>query len=146
MSDIIVVENFLNNGRYDLVCSWCNNTTKENIKNVFMNMAYKYCDINCIMFVEYMVNKNRGDSFWLELIIEMLLNPYSHLEGAYSSALFFTRELIRTDESVENMEIMFFLNKVPDLNLDKNELIMLSKKILKIEPDNKNVKKFLNEL
>ncbi len=145
MNDMIVVDDFLNNGRYDLLCSWCNNTTKENIKSIFMNMAYEYCDINCIMFVEYMVNQNRKDFFWLELIIEMLLNPYSHLEGAYSSAVFFTRELIRIDESVKNMEMMLFLGRVPDLNLDKSELIILAKKILKIEPDNKSAKNLLKD-
>lgn len=62
--------------------------TKEEIKKAMLYVAYKYYDISCILFLQYMINQGQELSFWLELIIELLLNPLAHIEGAYSCAVF----------------------------------------------------------
>lgn len=58
---------------------------------------------------------------------------------------FFVRELIRHEESIDNMELMLFLGTVPDLSLPKEEIIFIANKILRMDPNNKHARSVIDK-
>ena len=67
----------------------------------------------------------------------MMLNPLCFVEGAYSAALFHARELLAMEKSVENLERVLFFYNIPEKLIEEEEAILISREILKLEPDNK---------
>lgn len=117
----------------------------RSLREVFLNMAYDTESIAICTFLIYMYNKHT-DTIWLDLIIEIMLNPLCHIEGAYSVALFYARELVRVSPSVRNREQLLFFYQLPEKLISEDEAIEVSKEILKQEPDNMVAKKVLYSL
>ena len=65
-----------------------------------------------------------------------MLNPLCFLEGAYSVALFHSRELLKNERNVLNLERILFFYNIPEKLVDKNEAKSIAQEILKLEPDN----------
>ena len=74
---------------------------------------------------------------WIELAIDVMLNLLCFIQGAYSVALFHTRELLAITKSIENLESILFFYKIPEKLVDKKEAQCIVEEILNIEPDNK---------
>lgn len=51
-------------------------------KDLIMSLAYDTESISVYSFLRYMSEKNRTQ-FWLELIIDVMINPLCFIEGAY---------------------------------------------------------------
>ena len=81
--------------------------------------------------------RQTGKTFWTELAIEIMLNPLCHIEGAYSVALFHTRELLAKERNVKNLEMMIFFYHLPEKLVNDKEAKGIAKEILRIEPYNK---------
>ena len=104
-------------------------------KDLIMSLAYDTESISVYSFLRYMSEKNRTQ-FWLELIIDVMINPLCFIEGAYSTALFHTRELLKMNSSVTSMErILFFYNILEKL-VGHTEAKLVAKEIISVEPNN----------
>lgn len=53
------------------------------------------------------------------------------VEGAYSVALFYARELMLIEKNVKNLERILFFYNIPEKLVDKEEAKYISKEILK---------------
>lgn len=104
-------------------------------RDVIMNLAYDTENISIYSFLRYMSEKNRTQ-FWLELIIDVMINPLCFMEGAYSTALFHTRELLKMNSSVRNMERILFFYNIPEKLVGHSEAKLVAKEIIRVEPTN----------
>lgn len=75
-----------------------------------------------------------------------MTNPLCHIEGAYSVALFYARELLKVSPSVRNREQLLFFYQIPEKLISKDEAIEISIEILNQEPDNTVAKKVVYSL
>lgn len=108
---------------------------KNKQRDVIVNLAYDTESISVYSFLRYMSEKNRTQ-FWLELIIDVMINPLCFIEGAYSTALFHTRELLKMNSSVANMERILFFYNIPEKLVGHTEAELMAKEIISIEPNN----------
>lgn len=104
-------------------------------KDLIMSLAYDTESISVYSFLRYMSEKNRTQ-FWLELIIDVMINPLCFIEGAYSTALFHTRELLKINSSVTNMERILFFYNIPEKLVGHTEAKLVAKEIISVEPNN----------
>mgnify|MGYP004626583659 FL=1 len=104
-------------------------------KDLIMSLAYDTESISVYSFLRYMSEKNRTQ-FWLELIIDVMINPLCFIEGAYSTALFHTRELLKMNSSVTNMERILFFYNIPEKLVGHTEAKLVAKEIISVEPNN----------
>ena len=104
-------------------------------RDEIMNLAYGSESIAVYSFLRYMTEKNKTQ-FWLDLTIDVMINPLCFIEGAYSIALFHARELLEINLSSKNLERILFFYNIPEKLVENTEAKLVAKKIIEIEPDN----------
>lgn len=104
-------------------------------KKLILLLAYDSESIAIYSFVRYMVEKYKTQ-FWLELSIDIMINPLCFVEGAYSIALFHAKELLEMDLSIKNLERILFFYNIPEKLIDDAEAEAIAKKIIELEPEN----------
>ncbi len=134
-----MMENFKKNllqGKYKEAEETCKTMDVNSIRDMVMTVAYDTENICIYGFIQYMIEKTRKAS-WIELAIDVMLNPLCFIEGAYSVALFHARELLLIEKNVNNLERIIFFYNIPEKLVDEEEAKCIAKEILKVEPDNK---------
>lgn len=58
------------------------------------------------------------------------------IEGAYSIALFHSRELLEMKLCITNLERILFFHNIPEKLVEDDEAELVAKKIIEIEPNN----------
>lgn len=132
------MENFKMNllqGKYKEAEEICKSMAANSIRDMIMTVAYDTENICVYSFIQYMIKKT-GETSWMELAIDLMLNPLCFVEGAYSVALFHARELLLIEKNVKNLERIIFFYNIPEKLVDEEEAKCISKEILKVEPDN----------
>lgn len=104
-------------------------------RDVIMNFAYDSESIAVYSFLRYMMEKHKTQ-FWLELTIDVMINPLCFIEGAYSIALFHARELLAMKLCITNLERILFFHNIPEKLVEDTEAELVAKKIIEIEPSN----------
>ena len=104
--------------------------------DIMMNIAYETESISVYGFLSYMIQKRESER-WLKLVVDIMLNPLCFIEGAYSIALFYARELLSINRTAENLERILFFYNIPEKLIDEGEACYLAQELLNIEPDNK---------
>ena len=122
-------------GKYKAAEEICQSMDVNSIRDMIMNIAYDTENICVYCFIQYMI-KRTGKASWIELAIDIMLNPLCFIEGAYSVALFHARELLLIEKNVKNLERIIFFYNIPEKLVDEEEAKYISKEILKEEPDN----------
>jgi len=134
----IMMESFkiyLLQGKYKEADEICKTMNVNSIRDMIMTIAYDTESICIYSFIQYMIEKTRKTS-WIELAIDVMLNPLCFVEGAYSVALFHARELLLIENNIKNLERIIFFYKIPEKLIDEKEAKYIAKEILKVEPDN----------
>lgn len=129
------VKLYLSQGKYCEANELLKNLEFSDIKNIIMSIAYDTESIFIYDFILFMLKKS-NEKNWIELCIDVMLNPLCFLEGAYSVALFHSRELLKNERNVLNLERILFFYNIPEKLVDKNEAKSIAQEILKLEPDN----------
>lgn len=132
------MENFKMNllqGKYEVAEEICKGMDVNNIRDMIMAIAYDTENICVYSFIQYMIKKT-GKASWIELAIDIMLNPLCFIEGAYSVALFHARELLLIEKCVKNLERIIFFYNIPEKLVDEEEVKCIAKEILTVEPDN----------
>ncbi len=96
-----MTENFKMNllqGKYKEAEETCKTMDVNSIRDMVMTVAYDTENICIYSFIQYMIEKTRKAS-WIELAIDVMLNPLCFVEGAYSVALFHARELLLIEKN-----------------------------------------------
>lgn len=65
-----------------------------------------------------------------------MMNLLCFIEGAYSAALFHSRELLFMKRSIRNLERILFFYNIPEKLVDKEEAQFIAQEILKKDPQN----------
>lgn len=133
-----MMEDFKSNllqGKYKEAEEICKGMDTNNIRDMIMTIAYDTENMCVYCFIQYMI-KRTGKISWIELAIDVMLNPLCFIEGAYSVALFHARELLLIEKNVRNLERIIFFYNIPEKLVDEEEAKYISKEILKIEPHN----------
>lgn len=105
-------------------------------RDIMMSIAYETESINVYGFLSYMIQKHKEEE-WLKLTVDIMINPLCFIEGAYSIALFHTRQLLSINRNAENLERLLFFYNIPEKLIDQKEAYCLAEELLCIEPDNK---------
>ncbi len=122
-------------GKYEVIEELCKSMDKDSLRDMIMTIAYDTENISVYSFVQYMINKTQKEN-WIELAIDIMLNPLCFMEGAYSIALFHARELILLEKSIKNLERILFFYNIPEKLVDEEEAKYIANEILKEEPNN----------
>lgn len=117
----------------DKIISCYNN---EELRDLFVKLSYETENLAVLGYVIYKANLINNE-FWNELVIELLLNPYSFIEGAYSYALFYSKRQSVMYPTETNLERILFFNELPEKLIGDEEAEMIAKKVLEINPLNK---------
>lgn len=134
----IMMEDFKMNllqGKYKAAEEICKSMDANSVRDMIMAIAYDTENICVYCFIQYMI-KRTGKVSWIELAIDIMLNPLCFIEGAYSVALFHARELLLIEKNVKNLERIIFFYNIPEKLVDEEEAKYISKEILKEEPNN----------
>ena len=129
------LEKYLLQGKYTEVSEECRNLNKDAIRDTLMKIAYDTENICVYSFINYMIKKTENEE-WIELAIEIMLNPLCFVEGAYSVALFHARELLIKERNVKNLERILFFHNIPEKLVCDKEAQDIAKEILATEADN----------
>lgn len=122
-------------GKYNEVEKKCSSMNVYDIRDLIMNIAYDTESLFVYSFVGYMIERTKS-IIWIELAIDILLNPLCFIEGAYSVALFHARNLLLIENNVKNLERIIFFYNMPEKLVDEAEAKKIANEILKLEPDN----------
>lgn len=122
-------------GKYREAEEKCRHMNMSNIRDIIMTIAYDTENICVYSFIQYMIRKTEKTD-WIELAIDVMLNPLCFVEGAYSVALFHARELLSITKSVEALERILFFYNMPERLVEFEEAQHIAKEILKLEPNN----------
>ena len=82
------MEEKLLQGKYVDAEKICEKMDIKDAGNMIMNIAYDTENICVYSFVQYMIWKTERIE-WMELAIDIMINPFCFLEGAYSVAFFY---------------------------------------------------------
>lgn len=126
----------LEQGQYIEVEEIYKEMSEFDFRDILMKIAYETESINVYGFIAHMTRKKENVE-WLKLAVDILLNPLCFIEGAYSLALFHSRELLSIDRNVENLERILFFYNIPERLVDEGEARCLAEELLEIESDNK---------
>lgn len=122
-------------GKYKEAEKNCGNIDENRLRDIIMTIAYDTENICVYSFIQYMIEKTRKVS-WMKLAIDVMLNPLCFVEGAYSVALFHTRELLSIEKTIENLERILFFYNIPEKLVAEEEAQCMAQEILKLEPKN----------
>lgn len=116
----------------------------DNREKYLLNVGYKFESISIIGFLLYLKEKGWGKKDIYKWLSILLMNPLCFIEGSYSLAAFFVKELVKLDPIVENMELVIFLYETPENVISNEYLKEIVEKILSKDPTNKVAKKYWN--
>lgn len=122
-------------GKYGDAEKYIEKMAFDDVRDMIMTIAYNTENISIYGFIQYMIYTTKRAE-WLELAIDVMLNPLCFTEGAYSIALFHSRELLTITKSVKNLERILFFYNSPEKLVDEEEAQRIAAEILSIEPEN----------
>lgn len=125
----------LSQGKYNEARELLKEIDDLSIRDIIMSIAYETENIFVYSFIHYMINMTHKKS-WIELSIDVMINPLCFLEGAYSIALFHSRELFNCEKSIANQERLLFFYNIPEKLISDDEARDIANEILKIDPQN----------
>lgn len=130
------IKEYIYEGNYHLAEVICENMALCDVKDTILILAYDTESICIYSFIRYMISKSNSP-VWIELAVDVLVYPLCYVEGAYSTALFHARELLKLEYSVKNLELILFFYDIPEKLVKRSEALSISKEILNMESDNK---------
>lgn len=122
-------------GKYKKAEKICEEKNINDIRDMIMTIAYDTENLCVYSFAQYMIQKTKKIE-WIEIAIDVMLNPLCFVEGAYSVALFHTRELLKYRKNVEDLEKILFFYNIPEKLVDIEEAQYIVEEILQIDPNN----------
>jgi len=135
MQDII--KKYIFEGNYNLAVEYFekNNLSLLDIQNMLFSLAYDTESICIYSFVCYMITKS-NDITWIKFAVNIMIHPLCYIEGAYSIALYHSREILKKEYNEENLEMLLFFYDIPEKLISKSEAEEIARKIIEIEPNN----------
>lgn len=119
----------INEGKYDLAFDIIENNDIDGIRNTILEISYDTESISVLGFSIFALNYT-NDEFWFELVIEILLNVFSFIEGAYSMAFYYSRKVSEMNRSKENLIRLLFFYELPEKLLKDDEAAEIANEIL----------------
>ena len=123
-------------GEYQEIEQICRNQTEAEIRDLMMNVAYDTENLSVYGFIQYMIRRTENAN-WIKLAVDIMLNPFSFMEGAYSVALYHARELVLMERNIKNLERLLFFYNIPEKLINDEEAKNIAEEILKTDANNK---------
>lgn len=130
------LKEYIFEGNYDLAYDICEKSIPSDVRDVLLTLAYDTESICIYSFIRYMISKTNSP-VWIELAVDVMVHPLCYVEGAYSIALFHSRELLKLVYNAKNLEMILFFYDIPEKLIKRSEAELIAKALLAIEPDNK---------
>lgn len=130
------IKKYILEGNYHSAADICEKLEPSDAKDAVFKLAYDTENICVYSFIQYMIFKT-DSSVWIELAIDVMIHVFSHIEGAYSAALFHARELLKLEYNAANLETLLFFYDIPDRLIEQSEAESTARELLKLDPDNK---------
>ena len=131
-----VIRKYIYEGNYNLAEEVCGKIEMSAIRDTLLTLAYDTDSICIYSFIRYMISKTDLPA-WMELAVEVLIHPLCHIEGAYSIALFHSRELLKLEYNEKNLEMILFFYDIPEKLVTRSEAESIARELLTIAPENK---------
>lgn len=122
-------------GKYYSAKEMCNKYSDHELMDNIMDFAYETESISAFDFAQFMWYETKTVG-WIEVIVKLMLNPLCFVEGAYSVALFYAREMLKIEYSIENLEQLLFFYELPEAILEREEADNIIKNLLELDPQN----------
>ena len=123
-------------GEYQDIEQFCRNQTEAEIRDLMMNVAYDMENLSVYGFIQYMIRRTENAN-WIKLAVDIMLNPFCFMEGAYSVALHHARELLLMERNIENLERLLLFYNIPEKLINDEEAKNIAEEILKTDANNK---------
>ena len=123
-------------GEYQEIEQICRNQIEAEIRDLMMNVAYDTENLSVYGFIQYMIRRTENAN-WIKLAVDIMLNPFGFMEGAYSVALYHARELVLMERNIINLERLLFFYNIPEKLINDEEAKNIAKEILKTDANNK---------
>ena len=130
------IRKYIFEGNYHLAEEVCGKMEMQPIRDTILTLAYDTESISVYSFIRYMISKTNAPE-WIELAVEVMLHPLCYIEGAYSVALYHSRELLKLEYNEKNLEMILFFYDIPEKLITRSEAESISKELLAINCDNK---------
>ncbi|MBQ5988518.1 MAG: hypothetical protein IJL67_03390 [Oscillospiraceae bacterium] len=130
------IKKYIFEGNYHLAEEVCGKMKMPEIHDILLTLAYDTDSICIYSFIRYMISKTNLPS-WIGLAVEVMIHPLCHIEGAYSIALFHSRELLKLEYNEKNLEMILFFYDIPEKLITQSEAESVAKELLAIAPENK---------
>ncbi|MDE6592201.1 MAG: hypothetical protein K2K57_03950 [Oscillospiraceae bacterium] len=104
-------------------------------KETILQAGYDTESIIVYTFACYLA---QGDRSYHEAAEELMLHVFTHIEGAYSAALYHLRQRYDNDtDNLDYLEMLLFFWSVPEKLIDDDEALRAAEKIIEREADNR---------
>ncbi|MGN0437544.1 MAG: hypothetical protein ACI4F4_03405 [Lachnospiraceae bacterium] len=123
----------------------CDKAEYDLLRGIILKESYETSYISFILFVQYMVIEDKRE-FWTDLLIECLIGPFCHLDGAYLAAYYLSKKVLQEKKSVSNYEQILFFANVPEISRDvlsNTEIKEYASELLKLDSKNKIAQRIL---
>ena len=107
----------------------------EEQNNYIMEYAFERYSMVVFLFMQYINSRNENMNYY-DCIVELLLYPLSHIEGAYEMAYYYVQKCLKMEP--ENIVFLKWLLSFYQLHMiDEGVAQKTTDKILILDPDNK---------
>lgn len=122
------IKDYILSGQYEVASQMCERLPKIKLRDEILNLAYDTENISIYAFSQYMLQKT-NENEWIDIIIDMMINPLCFVDGAYSIALYYAREKVKYDKTVDNLERLLFFHNIPEKLICDEEAKLITKEI-----------------
>lgn len=121
---------------------WKDHDNNKGIMDDIFEWSFDTGSIVSYTFAQHLIAKNQEDASFLmsghDLAIGLLVNPICRIEGAYFSAFYHVKEMIRqtNHQDTDYLEYLLLLHEVPDKVISYEEAEKTCYDILTLAPGN----------
>ena len=131
-------------GNFDKASHFDESETEIVIKKI-CDESYEYQNLTFYCFTIFMYSKTNNYD-WLDAAVSILCFSINWMEGAYAMALYHQREILKHSRNLNNLQMMLFFYRLPDVDFSEEEAIAISREILLLDPKNEIVKSIFPKL
>lgn len=138
-----IIKKSILQGKFETAYEFSKYFSPDEFEDLLLGVAYDTQSITVYAFVCYLIELN--DCIEYHNIAQTLMaNPLCFIEGAYVTALYHNRSILKMNSENINAKLMLlFYNTLPDKLVSDAEAVIAAKEILVKEPENKTALNYI---
>ena len=141
------LEKLIIDGYYYEAMEYIADFSLDKVFSYLSSFAYEEDSLVAYAFSCFMYEQT-GSEEWCDFIVTLSYIELVYIEGMNCVQVYYSRELVRINRSVENMSCLLEANVCPDTCylIDKSESLLLAEEILKYDPSERVANKYMKDL